>query len=128
MRLLGIVYAAIAAIIITLATPLSTASASPILGGTGLAIRDAQPGLTTEVRGHRGFRGGRGWRGHRGFRGARFYGGPRYYRPYRPVRFGGPVYYGRPAYYGRRCFIRPARWVYTPYGYRLRPARRVCRF
>jgi hypothetical protein len=127
MRLLGIVYAAVAAIIITLATPLSTASASPILGGTGIAIRDAQPGLTTEVRGHRG------WRGHRGFRRARFYGGPRYYRPvrvyrpYRPVYYGGPAYYGRPVYYGRRCFIRPARWVNTYYGPRLRPARRVCR-
>jgi hypothetical protein len=126
MRVMGIVYAAIAAIVIAMA-PMSPAQAAPVFAGSGNIVRDAVPNVTENVR-RGGFRGG-GFRGHRGgfrggWRGHRGYG---HRRGYRAPIYGAPVYYGAPAYYGRRCFIRPARWVWTDYGRVLRPARRVCR-
>jgi hypothetical protein len=135
-RLMGIVYAAIAAIVIATA-PMTSAQAAPVFAGSGSIVRDAVPNATETVQwgrrrgggfrgGGRGFRGGgfRGNRGgfNRGFRPARAYYGPRYRRGYR-----APIYYGAPVYYGRRCWIRPAKWVLTPFGYQLRRARRVCR-
>jgi hypothetical protein len=130
-RFMGILYAAIAAIVIATA-PMTSAQAAPMFAGSGNIVRDAVPATTESVRWGgrgRGFRGGGFRRG--GFRGGygRGYGrGYGYRRGYRaPVYFGAPVYYGAPAYYGRRCWIRPARWVWTPYGQVLRRAKRVCR-
>ncbi|MGL4637779.1 MAG: hypothetical protein ACRCWF_17490 [Beijerinckiaceae bacterium] len=135
-RLTGVFYAAFTALIIALA-PIPSAQAAPLLMGGGNIIRDTVPESTEQVRrgGRGGFRGG-GFRGHRGFRGG-FHRGPRFHRPYygyrgygRPYRpaFAGPAFYGSPYGYGARCFIRPARYVPTPYGYQLRPARRICRY
>jgi hypothetical protein len=129
-RLMGILYAAIAAIVIATA-PMTSAQAAPVFAGSGNIVRDAVPSTTETVQWGRGrgggFRGGgRGFRGG-GFRGGRgFYGG----RAFRPARIYGPRYrrgFRAPIYYGRRCWIRPAGWVWTPYGHVFRPARRVCR-
>jgi hypothetical protein len=121
-RFMGVIYAAVTALVLALA-PVPSAQAAPVMGGSGRAITDSAPALTNEVR----------WRGGRGFRRGGFYRGPRVYRRayYRPVRvYRGPRYY-RPAYgygYGARCWIRPARYGWTPYGYGYIPARRVCRW
>jgi hypothetical protein len=128
-RLMGMLYAAIAAIVIATA-PISTVQAAPAFAGSGNLVRDAVPNTTETVRwgGRRGgFRGGGfrragiyrgGYRGgYGGYRPARAYYGPRYRRVYRA-----------PVYYGRRCFIRPGGWVWTAYGQVYRPARRVCRY
>jgi hypothetical protein len=128
-RFLGLVYAAVAALVIATA-PLSTAQAAPVFAGSGNLVRQTVPTVTDTVgfRGRGGFRRG-GFRG-RGFYG-RGYGRRGYYRRGfygRPAYFGSPVYYGAPAYYGPRCFFRPARTVLTPYGYQFRPARRICRY
>jgi hypothetical protein len=135
-RLMGMIYAAIAAIVIATA-PVSTAQAAPAFAGTGNIVRDTVPNSTEVVRrgGFRGgFRGG-GFRGggfrragiyrggYRAYRPARVYYGPRYRRAYR-----APIYYGAPVYYGRRCFIRPGRWEWTAFGHIYQPARRVCRY
>jgi hypothetical protein len=121
-RFLGVVYAAIAALVIAMA-PLPQAQAAAAFSGSGAIIRDTVPAVTNEVRWHGG---GRGYR--RGFyRPARHYRPYRAYRPYRPYGYYRP-YYARPAYFGPACFWRPARWVWTPYGQQLRPARRVCRY
>jgi hypothetical protein len=126
-RFFGLVYAAVAALVIATA-PLSTAQAAPALAGSGNLVRSAVPALTDTVqyRGRGGYRRG-------GFRRGGFYGRGYARRGFygrgfgRPVYYGGPVYYGRPAY-GPRCFFRPARTVLTPYGYAFRPARRICRY
>jgi hypothetical protein len=117
-RLSGVFNAAVAALVITLA-PMPAAQAAPMLAGSGNVILDTVPAVTDEVRWGRGG----GWRG--GGRGYRrgFYRPARFYRPH---RFHRP-YYARPAFYGGACFIRPAGWVWTPYGQQWRPARRVCR-
>jgi hypothetical protein len=118
-RFVGLASAALTAFVIGFSA-VPTANAAPALTGTGSIVRDAVPEATEEVRWHggRGFRGHRGY-GHRGWRGYRHYG---YYRPFRPV-------YVRPAYYGGGgCFWRPARQVWTPYGWRFRPAARICRW
>jgi hypothetical protein len=121
-RFLGVVYAAIAALVIAMA-PLPQAQAAATFAGSGAVIRDTVPAVTNEVR-WRG--GGRGYR--RGFyRPARHYRPYRAYRPYRPYGYFRP-YYARPAYFGPACFWRPGRWVWTPYGQQWRPARRVCRY
>jgi hypothetical protein len=115
-RLMGVIYAAVAALVIGMA-PVPSANAAPLFAGSGGVIRDTAPAVTDEVRwrgGGRGFRGG--YRGYRGYRRG-------FYRPYRAYR---PFY--RPAYVGPACFWRPARWVWTPYGQRFVPARRVCRW
>jgi hypothetical protein len=114
--------------------PAPRALAAPVLTGSGILVRDAVP-QHAETVGWRG--GGRGW-GHRGWRG-RGYGhrgwghrGWGYHRPYyrpfhvRPAYYG-PAYY-RPVYAGPRCYFRPARTVWTPYGWRWRPAARICRW
>ncbi len=127
-RVFGIMYAAVAALIIGLA-PAPSAQAAPLMPAIGNVVQDTAPTATTQVQ-WRGRRGG--YRGHRGgyrrayYRPYRGYYRPAYARPvyYRPR----PVYYGYRPVYGPRCFFRPARWVYTPYGYRLRPARRICRY
>ncbi|MFM9975248.1 MAG: hypothetical protein ACKVON_11850 [Beijerinckiaceae bacterium] len=128
-RYLGLIYAAVAALVIATA-PVSTAQAAPLFVGPGTLIRETLPALTETVqfRG-RGYRGG-GFR-HRGGYGRGGYARRGIYRRGfygRPAFYGAPVYYGRPAYYGPRCFIRPARTVLTPYGYEFRPARRICRY
>jgi hypothetical protein len=119
--------AALASIMIG-AAAIPAATAAPTLTGTGTAVIEGTPNVTEDVR----WRGGRGFG--RGFRAARFhrpfYRPARFHRPYyRPFR---PVYarpfYVRPAYYGPRCFWRPARTVWTPYGWRWRPAARICRW
>lgn len=125
-RLAGVVAAALMALVIGTAVPPS-AHAAPTLTGTGRIVLDGAPQLTEDVRwrGHGGrrFGGGRHFRPIRAHRG--FYG-PRYrYRAYRP--YYRPAYVA-PAYYGPRCFIRPARNVWTPYGWQWRPARRICRY
>jgi hypothetical protein len=119
-RFVGVASAALAALAIWTATP--SAEAAPAMTGTGNIVLEGTPQVAEEV----------GWRGGRRF------GGPRYYRPgrfYRPARFYRPYYrpyyrpvYARPAYYGARCFWRPARTVWTPYGWRWRPAARICRW
>ena len=115
-RVMGIIYAAVAALVIGMA-PLPQAQAAPVFAGSGSVIRDTVPAITDEV----GWRGGRGWRGGgRGYRRG-------FYRPYRPYGFYRP-YYARPAFVGPACFIRPGRWVWTSYGQQWRPARRVCRY
>lgn len=136
-RFMGLVYAALTAVFIGLA-PVPSAQAAPVLMGGGAIIRDTLPQTTELVRrgGRGGFRGGgRGFRG--GFRGGRsFRGGyhrqARFHRPYRPYRgyrrAYRPAFYGSPYAYGAGCFIRPARYIWTAYGYQLRPARRVCRY
>jgi hypothetical protein len=119
-RMMGIISAAIAALVIGMA-PLPQARAAPVFAGSGGVIRDTAPTVTDEVRwrGGRGFGRGRGWgRGYRPYRA---------YRPYRPYGYYRP-YYARPAFIGPACFIRPGRWVWTPYGQQWRPARRVCRY
>jgi hypothetical protein len=91
----------------------SAAHAAPAVTGTGALIRDAAPAAVTTVQ----------WGVH-GYR-------PRFHRPYRPYRFYRPyrpAYFGGPIYGGPRCFWRPAREVFTPYGVRIVPARRVCRY
>jgi hypothetical protein len=121
-RLAGILTAALTALVIGNAT-VPSAVAAPAMTGTGMLVRDTTPEVATEV----GWRGGRRWGGHRFHRRAYFhrpYYRPHYrhhYRPFRPV-------YARPAYYGPSCFWRPARTVWTPYGWQWRPARRICRW
>jgi hypothetical protein len=117
-RLFGVVAAGFTAMVIG-AAAVPQASAAPVLTATGDLIRDTVPNATEEVRwGGRGRGwGGRGWGGRRFHH--RHYG---FYRPYRPVYYGG---YGG---YGVRCFWRPARQVWTPYGWRFRPAARICRW
>lgn len=135
-RITGLFPMALMALFIAL-MPLPSAKAAPMLMGSGNIIREALPPTTELVRrgGRGGFRGGfrgggRGFRGPRAFRGG-YYRSARSHRPYRPYRGYGrayrPAFYGAPFMYGTRCFIRPARWVWTAYGYQLRPARRVCR-
>jgi hypothetical protein len=120
MKFLGIIYAAVAALVIATA-PINTVQAAPALAGSGNLVREAVPGMTTDVR----------WRGHRGgFRRGHY----RPVRVYRPVRYHRPYYrpyrraYVRPVYYGPRCVIRPARTVWTAYGWQWVPARRICRY
>jgi hypothetical protein len=119
-RITGAVFAALAAIAIGAAgTP--AANAAPALTGTGTAIIEGSPTLTEDVR----------WRGRRvvvvhRYRPARFHRPARFYRPYRPGY--ARSFIARPAFYGARCFWRPARSVWTPYGWRWRPAARVCRW
>jgi hypothetical protein len=132
-RVLGMIYVAVAALIIGLA-PVPSAQASPLLSGIGNVVQGTAPAAATQVQ----WRGGRGYRGHRGFRGHRGGYSRSYYRPhrgyyrrayYRPNYYRPrPVYYGYGQSYGRRCFWRPARYVNTYYGYQLRPARRICRY
>jgi hypothetical protein len=117
-RIVGVASAAIAAVMIWTAAP-SSVQAAPAMTGTGTVVLEGTPQMTEEVR----------WRGGRRFGGPRFYRPARFHRPYyrpyyRPFR---PVYV-RPAYYGPRCFWRPARTVWTPYGWRWRPAARICRW
>ncbi len=117
-RVMGIVSAAISALLIAMA-PLPSAQAAPVATGSGTAVLEAIPAITDEVR----------WRGGRGYR--RAYHRPhRAYRPYRAHRHYGfyRPYYARPAFIGPACFIRPARWIWTPYGQQWRPARRICRY
>jgi hypothetical protein len=116
-RLFGVVAAGFTAAVIGFAA-VPSANAAPTMTGTGTIVTETMPTLTEDVRwrGGRGFRHG-GWRGHR-FNRHRHFG---YYRPYRPAFY-------RPAYYGPSCFIRPARQVWTPYGWRFRPAARICRW
>jgi hypothetical protein len=118
MRIAGFASAALTAFAIGMAAP--PAQAAPAMTGSGAIIREATPQVVEEV----------GWRGRR-------FGGPRYHRParfYRPVRYYRPYYrpfrpaYVRPAFYGPSCFWRPARTVWTPYGWRWRPAARICRW
>jgi hypothetical protein len=132
-RVLGIIYAGVAALIIGLA-PTPSAQAAPLMPGIGNVVQGTVPAATTEVGWH-GRRGG--YRGYRGgyrrayYRPYRAYHRRAYYRPayYRPAYYRPrPVYYGYGSSYGPRCFIRQARWVYTPYGYQLRRARRICRY
>ena len=105
-RFLGLVYAAVAALVIATA-PLSTAQAAPAFAGSGNLVRSTVPAQTDTVqyRGRGGFRRG-GFR-HGGFRGRGFYGRGYARRGFygRRAYFGGPVYYGRPAFYGPRCFF-----------------------
>lgn len=116
MRIAGVVSAALTALIIGLA-PIPSAQAAPALTGSGGLIQETVPAATEQVR----------WRGRRVYV-ARPYRPYRYrhYRPYRPI-YHRPAYY-RPAYYGPRCVWRPARTVWTPYGWRVRPAARICRY
>jgi hypothetical protein len=129
-RFMGIVYAALATLVMALA-PIPSAQAAPVLMGSGNIIRDTVPETIEVVRrgGRGGFRGG--FRGGRSFRGG-YYRPARFYRPYRPYRGYGrayrPAFYGPSYVYGARCFVRPARWIWTAYGYQLRPARRICRY
>jgi hypothetical protein len=129
-RLMGLVCAALTAALIALA-PIPSAQAAPLLAGSGNMLRDTLPQTTELVRrgGFRGgFRGGaRGFRAARGFRGG-YHRPARFYRPYRAYRGYRPASYGAPFAYGARCLVRPARWIWTAYGYQLRPARRVCRY
>jgi hypothetical protein len=123
-RITGFLAAAAAAIVIGTAS-LSSAQAAPVMTGTGTVVLESTPQTVEDVR-WRG--GGRRFVGHR-FGGPRFHRGARFHRPYyghryRPYR---PVYV-RPAYHGPRCFWRPARTVWTHYGWRFRPAARICRW
>jgi hypothetical protein len=113
MRISGIASAVVTAIVVGTAS-MPTASAAPGMTGTGRIVNETMPALTEDVR----------WRGRRVVVVHR-YRPHRYYRPFRPVYYR-PYY--RPAYYGPRCFWRPARTVWTPYGWRWRPAARICRW
>jgi hypothetical protein len=125
-RLAGFLTAALTAFVIGTATA-PPVQAAPAMTGTGTSVLDGTPQVTEEV----GWRGGRRWGGPRYHRRAYFhrphyraYHRPIYrhhYRPYRPV-------YARPVYYGPSCFWRPARTVWTHYGWQWRPARRICRY
>jgi hypothetical protein len=93
---------------------IAPAQAAPTPAGAGGLINATVPDAVEDVR----WRGG--WRGHRVVV-------VRPYRPYRHAFYGHGFY--RPAYYGGGgCFWRPARTVWTPYGWRFRPARRICRW
>ncbi len=109
----GLVGAALTAMVIGTAS-MPSAIAAPAMTGSGGIVLDAVPQQAEEAR----------WRGRRVVvvRHYRY----RVYRPYRPY-FYRPAFY-RPVYYGPRCFWRPARTVWTPYGWRWRPAVRVCRW
>lgn len=100
-------YAA-AAVIVGAAT--TATEAAPGFAGAGSMIRDAAPAAMTPVQW-----GGYGYGYGYGPRYDRPYG---FYRPYRPAYVAGP-----------RCFWRPAREVFTPWGgVRIEPARRFCRY
>jgi hypothetical protein len=109
------ILAAAASVMIASAT-FAPAQAAPAFAGSVSAIRDAIPEQTEEVR----FRGG-GFR-HGGFRRHAFFRHHGHFRPWHHRRF---VVF-RPAYFGSGCFWKPARVVFTPYGERWVPARRVC--
>jgi hypothetical protein len=114
-KVTGVLTAGLTAMVIGFAAA-PAAQAAPALTATGGVIRDVVPDATEEVR-WRG--GGRGFR-HGGWHGRRFH--------HRRYGFHRPYY--RPAFYGGYggCFWRPARTVWTPYGWRWRPAARVCRW
>jgi hypothetical protein len=126
------------ALLVLFGQPIGPASAAPAPAGLGRAIGDATPALVETVGWRRGYGGrgfyGRGYYGRGYYRPARFhrpvgfYRPVRYYRPYRVYRPYRPVRYWGGGYYGARCFVRPARYVATPYGWVFRPARRVCRY
>jgi hypothetical protein len=117
LKLSGIAGAAFLALGLVTA-PANQAAAAPLPAEAGVLLRDGAPGAVEQA----------GWRGRRVVVVHRYRPYRGYYRPYRPYR---PAYhrpYYRPAYYGPRCFWRPARSVWTPYGWRWRPAARICRW